>query len=197
MPMDFTSRRAGAAAITALTVLAVAPAARAAAPASWVVDPAASHLGFAGKVSGDGFAGQFRRWSAQIVFDPKALAASKVVASIDVASAVSGDADRDQAMPTDDWFAAAHFPKAVFASRGFKDLGGGHYQALGDLTLRGVTHPIVLPFTLAISGDTAHMNGAVALNRTAFGVGQGQWKTGETVDTQVTVTLDLTARRAH
>ena len=184
-----------AAAALGLALLAVAPAW--AAPTTWMVDAAHSSLGFTGKVSGETFNGQFRRWNAQIQFDPKALAASKVTATVDVASAATGDADRDQAMPTDDWFAAAKFPRATFVAQSFKDLGGGHYQAIGTLSLRGVSRPLVLPFTLAIAGDTAHMNGAVALNRTAFGVGQGQWKTGDTVDTQVTVTLALTARRAH
>jgi len=184
------------AAVSALVLTFAASSAQAAGPATWTVDPAASQLGFTGKVSGEAFKGQFRRWSAQIAFDPKALAASKVSVAIDVGSASSGDADRDQAMPTDDWFAAGKYPKATFVTQGFKDLGGGHYQAIGALSLRGVTQPVVLPFTLAISGDTAHMNGAVALNRTAFGVGQGQWKSGDTVDTQVTVTVNLTAHRA-
>jgi polyisoprenoid-binding protein YceI len=167
-----------------------------AAPATWTVDPS-SKLTFSGAMNGAGFTGTFKRWSAQIAFDPKALAASKVVVSIDVASAASGDADRDQAMPTSDWFASAKFAKATFVSRAFKDLGGGKYEADGDLTLRGVTKPVALPFTLAIAGDTARMNGAVVLNRTAFGVGQGQWKTGEVVDTKVTVNVALTAHRAH
>ena len=78
---------------------------------------------------------------------PKALATSKVVVSIDTISAATGDADRDQALPTADWLAAQAFPKASFVSTGFKDLGGGRYQASGDLTLRGVKKPIVLPFT--------------------------------------------------
>ena len=180
-----------------LLALGLAVSAVQAAVPTWVVDPGASKLGFTGKFSGAAFNGQFRRWSAQIAFDPKALAASKVVVSVDAGSATTGDPDRDQALPTDDWFAAGKFPKAVFTTQAFKDLGGGHYQALGDLTLRGVTKPVVLPFTLAITGDTARMNGSVALNRTTFGVGQGQWKTGETVDTQVTVNVSLTAHRAH
>ena len=166
-----------------------------AAPSIWTTDPS-SKITFTGAMNGSAFTGTFKRWNAQIAFDPKALAASKVSVAIDVGSASSGDADRDQAMPTDDWFAAGKYPKATFVTQGFKDLGGGHYQAIGALSLRGVTQPVVLPFTLAISGDTAHMNGAVALNRTAFGVGQGQWKSGDTVDTQVTVTVNLTAHRA-
>ena len=82
-------------------------------------------------------------------------------------------------------------------TREIKDLGGGRYQAVGDLTIRGVSHPAVLPFTLAITGDTARMNGQLALNRGAFGIGQGKWATADTVDTQVAVTVALTAHRVH
>ena len=174
----------------------LAPAAQAAAPAHWTVDPG-SKLSFQGRMSDQAFSGVFRRWSANIVFDPKQLALSKAVVTIDVGSAVTGDADRDQAMPTGDWFAAQKFPQATFTTSAIKDLGGGRYQAIGDLAIRGVHKPVVLLFTLAISGDTARMNGAVTLNRTAFGVGQGRWSTKDVVDTSVTVNVALTAHRAH
>lgn len=179
-----------------LGFLLFAPAALAA-PAAWTVDPGGSKLSFQGAMSGDAFTGVFRRWTAQIVFDPKALAASKVDVQVDVASAATGDPDRDQAIPTDTWLAADKFARASFTTRAFHDLGGGKYQAVGDLTLRGVSRPVVLPFTLAISGDTARVNGAVVLDRTAFGVGQGQWRSGDVVDPKVTVSVSLTAHRAH
>jgi polyisoprenoid-binding protein YceI len=41
------------------------------------------------------------------------------------------------------------------------------------------------------------MKGSAVIDRTAFGVGQGQWKSGDVVATKVTVNVDLTARRAH
>ena len=181
-----------AAGLTALASSAIA------APApNWNVDPAGSKLGFHGTMNGDGFDGQFRRWNAQIAFDPKNLSGSKVSVSIDMTSAATGDADRDQAMPTPDWFSAKTQPRASFVSTGFKDLGGGRFEADGALTIRGVARPVALPFTLAISGDTARMNGTVVLNRTAFGIGQGQWKTGDVVATAVNVTVSLTAHKAH
>ena len=185
------------AAIIAAGLLALGPPTLAAPAPNWAVDAANSKLGFRGAMNGDAFNGVFHRWSAQIAFDPKNLAGSKAVVSVDVASAVTGDADRDQAMPTADWFSAQTQPKATFVATAFKDLGGGKYQASGNLTIRGVSKPVVLPFTLAISGDTARMNGSLVLNRTAFGIGQGQWKTGDVVATEVTVTVALTARRAH
>ena len=180
-----------------LGLAVLAPPVQAAAPARWTVDPAASKLGFQGKMNGDVFSGTFRRWTAAIAFDPRNLAASKAEVAIDVGSAATGDADRDQAMPTADWFAAQRFPKATFVTTSIKDLGGGKYQASGDLAIRGVHRPVVLPFTLAISGDAARMNGALVLNRTAFGIGQGKWSTKDVVDTSVTVNVALTAHRAH
>ena len=191
-PSSFT-RRALAAAVAGVVLIGQPSLA---APASWSVDPS-SKLTFTGAMNGSAFTGTFKRWTAQIAFDPKALAASKVVVNVDVGSAATGDSDRDSALPTDDWFAAGKFAKATFVSRSFRDLGGGRYEADGDLTIRGVSRPLALPFTLAIAGDTARMNGAVVLNRTTFGVGQGQWKTGEVVDTKVTVNVALTAHRAH
>ena len=190
-PRGFLARLVAAALVLGLPVTAFA------APVpSWSVD-GGSKLGFVGKMSGEAFNGVFRRWTAQIAFDPKNLAASKVGVTVDVASAATGDADRDQALPTDDWFAAGKHPRATFVTRAFKDLGGGRYQAMGDLTIRGVSRPVVLPFTLVIAGDTARMNGQLALNRAAFGIGQGKWATGDMVDTQVTVTIAVTAHRIH
>jgi polyisoprenoid-binding protein YceI len=53
---------------------------------------------------------------------------------------------------------------------------------------------VVLPFTLKMTGNVARMQARLQLDRTAFGVGQGQFRTGGMVATPVTVTVDLTAR---
>ncbi len=183
-------------ALLILGLVMLAPPVQAAASAHWSVDPA-SKLTFQGRMNGDVFNGVFKRWTADIAFDPKHLATAKVVVTIDVSSAATGDSDRDQAMPTGDWFAAQKFPRAVFTTSAIKDLGGGKYLATGDLAIRGVHKPLALPFTLAISGDTARMSGATTLNRTAFGIGQGKWRTKDVVDTSVAVNVALVAHRAH
>ncbi|MGA0602190.1 YceI family protein [Caulobacter sp. KR2-114] len=184
--------------LAALAAVVLVPAAAVAAPApAWTVDKAASHVTFASSFSGTGFTGGFRRWDAAIRFDPKNLAGSSVTATIDTGSAATGSPDRDQALPTDTFFAAGRFPKASFVATSFKDLGGGRYQAIGTLTIRGVAKPLTLPFTLAITGAQAHMTAAVAVNRLAYGVGQGEWQATEAIPAAVTVSLDLTARRAR
>ncbi len=164
---------------------------------SWTVDKAASRLGFVSSMNGEAFEGSFGRYDAKINFDPKDLKSSKAVIVIDVASAVTGDQTRDESLPTKDWFWAEKFPRATFVSTGFTDLGGGRYQAAGKLTLREVSRPIVLPFTLVVSGDTAKMTSAIVVNRLVFGVGQGQWKTEEAIPARVTVRINLTAKKAH
>jgi polyisoprenoid-binding protein YceI len=176
--------------------LAFAPALALAAPATWAVDKAASRLTFSSSVSGQAFTGRFARWDAVIHFDPKDLAHSDVSATIDVTSAATGSADRDAELPDQDWFWTSHFPRASFVARSFQAVGPGRYVAAGVLTVRGVAKPLNLPFALAINGAAAHMTGAVALNRLAFGVGQGEWTATDTVPANVTVSVDLTARRA-
>jgi polyisoprenoid-binding protein YceI len=175
--------------IFALSLAAAALAAGTAGAATYTVDHAHSRLGFKGTVEGQGFDGTFRNWDAQISFDPKALATSHVSVSVDV----SGDKDRDDTMPADDWFAAKRFPKAVFTANRIVDHGGGHYEAQGELVLKGVRRPVTLPFTLAVSGGVAKMTGTATLDRTAFNVGSGKWSTPDEVAKAVTVVVDLTA----
>jgi polyisoprenoid-binding protein YceI len=186
------SVRIGLAAIAVV----LAPAVALAAPPTWTVDKTASHLTFSSSVSGQAFTGRFARWDAAIHFDPKDPAHSDVTATIDVTSAATGSGDRDSELPDQDWFWTSHFPRASYVAKSFQPAGPGRYVAVGVLTIRGVAKPLNLPFALAVNGAAAHMTGAVALNRLAFGVGQGEWTATDTVPANVTVSVDLTARRA-
>ena len=174
---------------------APAPAAAKAGASAWTVDKANSKIRFRSAFSGTAFEGGFAKWDAQINFDPKNLAASKVVVTVDLASAGTGDSDRDSTLPSADWFNVAKFPRAVFTSTVIKDLGGGTYEADGSLSLKGVAKPVALPFTLAITGDTAKMSGQVVLKRNDFGVGQGQFAAADTVPFEVTVPVTVVAKR--
>lgn len=196
--------------LTSLTSLALAAGLAVAAPAAtyaaaakaapkavatWTVDKAASKLGFKSAFNGKSFEGGFRRWDAAIAFDPKNLAVSKVIVSVDTGSAKSGDNTVDESLPTDDWFGAAKFPRATFTAASFKDLGAGRYQAAGSLAMKGVTRPVNFNFTLAIQGDVARVTGTANIMRNAFGVGLGQFAAADTVPYEVSVPVTLVARR--
>lgn len=182
--------------LAAALALAAAPAVAAAPAPAWTVDKAASRIGFSSSFGGTAFTGGFRTWDAQIRFDPNNLAGSSAVVSIDTASVATGDADRDKTLPDVPWFASSQYAKAVFRAQTFKALGGGRYQAIGTLTLRGVTKPLTLPFTLNIAGANARMTATLGLNRLAFGVGQGEWAKTEVIPATVNLTISLVAHRA-
>jgi polyisoprenoid-binding protein YceI len=182
--------------IYSLAIAYAAPALAGPAPApAWTINKTVSKLGFAGSMNGQGFGGTFRHWDAAIRFDPKSLNTSSVTAVIDMGSASTGDQTRDEALPTADWFSTVVFPRATFTANQFKDLGGGRYQAIGTLAIRNIKRPVVLPFALKITGDVATMQGDLAVDRRVFGVGQGQFATGDTVATAVRITVNVIAKR--
>ena len=163
-------------------------------PSRWAV-ASGSTLAFATSWGGSAIDGRFDRWTADVLFSPEALDKSKVTVSIDLASAVTGDAQRDQSMGGFDWFDVGSHPKATFTATRFERTGTDRYVAHGQLTLRGVTRPQRLPFTLKIEGDKARVSGVTTLDRTAFGVGQGEWKSTDQIPAEVKVSVNLTATR--
>ena len=161
----------------------------------WTVVAEESELGFEARQGETPFTGVFDDWSAEILFDPAALGQSKAVAIIDMASARTGDTNRDGALPGREWFAIAMFPEARFETETFRHLGDDAYEADATLTIKGVSRPVTLPFTLTIEGDVAKMEGALEILRTQYKIGEGQWAKPDTVALEVVITVDLVARR--
>jgi polyisoprenoid-binding protein YceI len=184
------------AATLAAILLATATCACAANAPNWTVDFVKSRLGFSGTQTGEPFQGAFSHYNAAIAFDPAHPEASQIKVTVDLSSATTGDTQRDTALPGDDWFDIAHFPRASFASDSIRKKPDGSYEAIGTLNLRGVSHPLTLPFTLDVNGTSAHAKGHATLTRTAFGIGQGQWATADYVALEVGIDIDIVAARA-
>jgi polyisoprenoid-binding protein YceI len=161
----------------------------------WKLDPAKSRLGFSGTQTGAKFEGRFAHYTTNIIFDPDHLDASHVSVTVDLASAATGDTQRDTALPNKDWFDVTHFPQARFETTTIRKLDGNAYEAAGNLTIRGVTKPISLPFILEVDGATAHVVGHAGFVRSVFGVGQGPWATGQWVALDVGIDVDIVATR--
>lgn len=163
-------------------------------PVAWAVQKGAA-LTFSATWSGTPIEGRFNRWTADILFSPEALDRSKLTVSVDMSSAVTGDDQRDQSLPSGDFFDTAAHPKATFTATKFRKTGEGQYVADGTLDLRGVKKPVSLPFSLKIVGDTATARGVTTLDRTTFGVGQGEWASTDQIAAKVKVNFSLTAKR--
>ncbi|MEM8773458.1 MAG: YceI family protein [Pseudomonadota bacterium] len=136
--------------------------------------------------------GSFADWTADIVFDeiPDADEVyGKVIVDIAITSLTLGSVT-SQALGKDYFNAEAH-PTANFSASIIKE--GGQYVASGDLTIRGVSIPVSMPFTLSVDGDQAVANGELDVDRRDFGVGpQDEASAGATVS----VAFALNAERA-
>ena len=161
----------------------------------WIVQKGASSLGFSTIWSGTAIEGGFSDWRAKINFDPEALATSSVSVSINIASVTANDNQVQSALTGSDWFDAASHPQAKFTAMRFTAKRGGRFVAHGSLTLRGVSQPLSLPFTLTIKNDQAIMRGSAKIDRIAFGVGQGDWKATTDVPANVTIAIAIKAQR--
>jgi polyisoprenoid-binding protein YceI len=161
--------------------------------AEWRIDPAQSRLTFAGTQAGRPFEGSFGKFTADVRFDATDLAASKAVVVIDMASARTGNAQGDDAVRGQDWFAVAMYPQARFETKSFRLLDGNRYEADGVLTIRDAAKRVALPFTLEKAQSGTRARGELVIDRTDFGVGQGQWASPQLVAHEVTIRFDLLA----
>jgi len=159
----------------------------------WRIDPANSRLSFTGMQAGRPFEGLFEKFTANVRFDESDLAASKAVVVIDMASARTGNAQGDDAVRGQDWFAVATYPQARFETKSFRHAAGDRYEADAVLTIRDAAKPVVLPFTLEKAQAGTRARGELVIDRTDFGVGQGQWASPQLVAHEVTIRFDLLA----
>lgn len=161
----------------------------------WVVEANDSEIEFTGTQLGAEFEGEFKSFTAEIVFSPDDLAGSSVEVLIDIASVDTENGDRDSQIISPDWFDAAQWPTAKFVTKSFREIAPGKYEAVADLTIRDVTREVILPFDLEIEGDEAEAKGTVTINRTDFGIGQGQWTDTSQVGDPVTIKIEIEAKR--
>ncbi len=188
----------GALAMTGQSPPAAGPAPSADAPAKpvdWKVQ-AGSKLGFTATWAGNQVDGAFTGWTARISFSPEALDTSRLEVSVDPAAVSTGDAQRDSSLAGEDFFDSKAHPRATYTATKFRKVGEGRYMALGSLDLRGVKKPLDLPFTLTIKGNVAVATGSVTVNRTDFGVGQGEWAATDQIAAAVRVSFRITAKTA-
>jgi len=86
---------------------------------------AQSEIVFVIKEMGVPVEGRFKRFDAQLSFDPAEPEASKMALTVDVASATLGAPETDAELPNATWFNTVKFPQATFHSKAVKNLGGG------------------------------------------------------------------------
>jgi polyisoprenoid-binding protein YceI len=156
-----------------------------------------NHLGFSH------YTARFSRVDGKLQFDPKQPAAMKVEATIDPASLElnAPPAGFHEQLMGKDWFEAGKFAQISFRSNNVTLTGAHTAKVTGDLTLHGVTKPVVLDVTYnggyppnsfdpggARIGFSAHG----VLRRSDFGIAAGIPAPGSTmgVSDQVDVAIE-------
>ena len=159
----------------------------------WAIIPDISALRFEATLNNTPFTGEFKDFDGTIIFNPDDLSTARADITIRMNDVGTGDSYRDSSLTGSEWFDAQKFPVARFVATKFEEADDDNYIAVGKLTIRGKTMPLALPFTLDIDNKTAHVQGEVTLNRTNFGIGQGQWADESSVKHDVRVAIDLKA----
>lgn len=156
--------------------------------------PAQSEITFASKQMGVPVEGRFKKFDAQISFNPAKPDASKIAFTVDTGSATLGAPETDAELPKAVWFNAPKFPQATFQSSHVRGLGGGKFEVAGQLSIKGVARDVLVPVTLTQSGTTTTATGAFALKRLVFKIGENEWSDTAMVadDVQVKFKLALT-----
>ena len=112
------------------------------------IDPAHAFVTFTISHFSGKARGSFTDVSGVITYDEKDITKSSVEVVIKTSSIHTGNANRDTHLRSADFFDAQKFPEMSFKSKRVEKRGAG-YVAVGDLTIRGVTKEVVMPFTLS------------------------------------------------
>ncbi|HUD16325.1 MAG TPA: YceI family protein [Acidimicrobiales bacterium] len=147
--------------------------------------------------------GLFTEFDGHIHIDGSDPARSNAEVTIQVASVDSQQPDRDKHLRSADFFDVENHPTITFKSTKAELLDEGTYRLTGDLTIRGVTHPVAidLEFTGATNDPwglfRVGFEGAVVVNRRDWGLG---WNMpldtgGLLVSEKITIELDIAAVR--
>ncbi|KGM50892.1 polyisoprenoid-binding protein [Lysobacter concretionis Ko07 = DSM 16239] len=160
------------------TALAAAGTAAFAAPVTYQMDPAHtdviaqwSHFGFSNPSM------HFGQADGVLVYDADNVAASSVQVTLPLSSMNSFTAKFDEHLRSADFFDAAKFPSASFKSTQVEAAGEGRLKVTGELTIKGITKPVVLDVTLNKVGEnmmkqpTIGFDAVTTIKRTDFDVG--------------------------
>ena len=175
--------------LASASLLGVAPAL---APLKLVT--ANNHISFVTKQMGVPLEGHFKKFEAQVVFNPAQLATSHITLNVDTGSATFDAPETDAEMPKATWFNVPKFPQATFQSSSIKALGGGKYEVAGKLSIKGTARDVVAPVTVVQSGANTTATGTLTIQRLTYKIGENEWADTSMVanDVQIKFKLALT-----
>ena len=157
------------------------------------IQPEKSKVTFQYKQMGVAMDGQFKKFNAQLNFDPAKPAAAQAQIEIELASVDAGSSDADDEVVGKSWFNAKAFPKATFVAKQIKATGANQFEVSGALTIKGKTQDIKFPLKYVAQGSAGVFSGGFVMRRGDFAIGEGIWSKFDVVANDIQVNFQLTA----
>jgi len=109
---------------------------------------------------------------AEINFHPDALDQSSIVATAAPATIQTGISIRDKHLKRNDYFDAARYPAIHLRSKSFRRIKKNAFIGEFNLTIKDITRPITITFTVSRNKNTLRYHGTFEINRLEFGLGE-------------------------
>jgi polyisoprenoid-binding protein YceI len=112
---------------------------------TWAIDPSHTKIGFKVKhLMISNVLGSFKEFEGQVTTNGNDFSTAAISFSMNSVSVDTEMPDRDTHLKSADFFDAVNYPKITFSGTGLKDLGGDVYELTGNLSIKGVSKPVVL-----------------------------------------------------
>jgi polyisoprenoid-binding protein YceI len=167
--------------------------------ATWAIDPVHSELSFKVRHLTGRVRGSFKEWNGSVVADPTQLTAGSTTVEVKTGSINTENADRDAHLRSPDFFDAEKYPTMTFKSNKVQ-VTGSEIALYGDLTIKGVTKPVVLKGTYGgkvtdpWGKERIAFEAATTINRKDYGLAWGKMVEGVAlVGDEVTIELAIEA----
>ena len=169
---------------------------------TYALDPAHTRVGFVARhAMVTKVRGQFTEFEGAAVVDAGDFAASTVQLTIQAASIDTRNDQRDGHLRSNDFLAPEEFPQITFVSTAVSTTGPTSFEVVGDLTIKGVTNSVTIPFefegaaTDPFGNERVGFEGSVVINRKDYGV---NWNAaletgGVLVSEKITLEFEISA----
>jgi len=144
---------------------------------NYTIDPAHTRIGFVARhAMVTKVRGAFNEFTGTAVLDGANPANSSAQVTIKAASIDTRNAQRDEHLRSNDFLALETYPEITFVSTSVRQTGDTAFDLTGDLTIKGVTNQVTIPFTYEGAATDPFGNlrvgfeGAVTINRKDYGV---------------------------
>ena len=165
----------------------------------WNIDKGHSNVYFDIRHTYATVRGQFDDYSGSVQFDADNMEMGNISLEVRTKSVNTGIPNRDNHLRADEFFGVKKYPTMTFSSTGVKQKEGNQYTVEGDLTIKGKTQKVAVPFTFFGSRENplkkgqqvAGFEARFSINRLDYGVGTGKYVEMGTIGNQVDILVTL------